>query len=45
MAGISGAVLLMWIPFYMYGKRIRVATNEWRIMKSIQWDVDREVGE
>jgi hypothetical protein len=45
MAGISSAVLLMWIPFYIYGKRIRYATNEWRVMKSIQWNVDREVGE
>ncbi|KIW99951.1 uncharacterized protein Z518_10879 [Rhinocladiella mackenziei CBS 650.93] len=45
MAGISAAVLLGWIFFFVFGKRIRHASVKWRIMKSAQWDLDREVGE
>jgi len=45
MAGISGAVLIMFIPFYFFGKRIRHATIAWPIMKLVQWNDDREVGE
>ncbi|KAL1636379.1 hypothetical protein SLS58_009872 [Diplodia intermedia] len=46
MAGISGAVLLGWIPFYLFGKRIRHATWQWGfVRKMAHWDQDREVGE
>lgn len=46
MAGISGAVMLFAIPFFFWGKRIRHATWNWPIMKSIvHWHADREVGE
>jgi hypothetical protein len=46
MAGISGAILILWIPFYIYGKRIREASLKWPVMKElIHWDLDREVGE
>ncbi|KAK7538432.1 major facilitator superfamily domain-containing protein [Phyllosticta citribraziliensis] len=46
MAGITGAVILGFIPFYFYGKRIRHATWKWRIVRScVHWDQDREVGE
>lgn len=46
MAGISGAVLIGWIPFYIWGKNIRLATFRWRVMtKLIGWSEDREVGE
>ncbi|TVY88518.1 putative MFS-type transporter [Lachnellula willkommii] len=45
MAGISAAVLICWVPLYIWGKRIRHATWEWRIMKFVHWDEDREVGE
>lgn len=45
MAGISAAILLMWIPFYIYGKQIRHASLKWKVMKTVVWDVDREVGE
>jgi hypothetical protein len=45
MAGISAAILLLWVPFYFFGKRIRFATQKWRVMKSISWNIDREVGE
>ncbi|KAK0660583.1 Protein HOL1 [Lasiodiplodia hormozganensis] len=46
MAGISGAVMLGWIPFYLFGKRIRHATWQWGFVKKLaHWDQDREVGE
>lgn len=46
MAGISGAVMLGWIPFYVWGKRIRHATWQWGFVRRMaHWDEDREVGE
>jgi hypothetical protein len=46
MAGISAAILILWIPMYFYGKRIRQASIQWPIMRDlIRWDLDREVGE
>lgn len=46
MAGISVAVLLFWIPLYIWGNRIREATLKWDLMtKTIGWSEDREVGE
>ncbi|ENH66404.1 hypothetical protein FOC1_g10002430 [Fusarium oxysporum f. sp. cubense race 1] len=46
MAGISGAVILCWIPMYIWGQRIRHATWNWGyIEKFVHWNVDREVGE
>lgn len=45
MVGISAAVLLFWIPFYVWGKRIRHATWNWKVISYVHWDEDREVGE
>lgn len=46
MAGISGAVLIMWVPFYIWGKKIRQATMKWYVLTNvIGWSEDREVGE
>ncbi|KKY16834.1 putative mfs transporter [Phaeomoniella chlamydospora] len=46
MAGISAGVLILWIPLFIWGKRIRMATMEWKLVKTvIRWDEDREVGE
>ncbi|KAG9570652.1 MFS transporter, partial [Aureobasidium melanogenum] len=46
MAGISAAVLLGWVPFYIWGSRIRAATHKWSLLtKTIGWTEDREVGE
>ncbi len=45
MAGISAAILFCWIPFYLFGKKVRHATIKWRIMKRVNWHLDREVGE
>lgn len=46
MAGISAAVLLGWVPFYILGGRIRAATHKWGLLtRTIGWSEDREVGE
>ena len=46
MAGISGVVLLMWVPLYIWGRQIRMATLKWRLVQNlIGWDKDRETGE
>jgi hypothetical protein len=45
MAGIAAAVLLCWIPLYVWGKQIRHATWKWRVTSIVKWDEDREVGE
>ncbi|KAG5654978.1 hypothetical protein KAF25_011009 [Fusarium avenaceum] len=46
MAGISGGVLLFWIPMYIWGRQVRQATWSWGfIEKTVHWHKDREVGE
>jgi hypothetical protein len=45
MAGISFAVLALWIPLYIWGKRIRHATIKWSVMRYAHWEADRETGE
>lgn len=45
MAGISASIIVLWVPLYIWGARIRRATWEWPIMSTIRWDEDREVGE
>ncbi|KAL6804710.1 MFS general substrate transporter [Trichoderma sp. SZMC 28013] len=45
MAGIAGGVLIMWIPFYFWGKKIRHYSWNWGVISFIHWDNDREVGE
>ncbi|UKZ51371.1 hypothetical protein TrVGV298_005130 [Trichoderma virens] len=45
MAGIAGGVLIMWIPLYFWGKKIRHYSWKWRVISFIHWDNDREVGE
>lgn len=46
MAGISVAILILWVPMYYFGSRIRHATIDWPVMKNIiEWNEDREVGE
>ncbi|KAJ4415108.1 hypothetical protein N0V82_007547 [Gnomoniopsis sp. IMI 355080] len=45
MAGISASIIVLWVPLYLWGARIRHATWEWPIMSTIHWDQDREVGE
>lgn len=45
MAGISAAVLIFWVPLYIWGKRIRHATWNWGVTSYVHWDEDREVGE
>lgn len=45
MAGFSFFILALWIPIYIWGRRIRHATLNWRAMKLAHWDIDRETGE
>ncbi|OAQ99203.1 hypothetical protein LLEC1_02269 [Akanthomyces lecanii] len=45
MAGISAAVIIMWIPLYLWGKALRTKTWKWRFMSLVRWSDDREVGE
>ncbi|KAJ5912133.1 uncharacterized protein N7473_001436 [Penicillium subrubescens] len=45
MAAICGGVLICWIPFFIWGKKIREKTLSWRVMSWVRWDDDREVGE
>lgn len=45
MAAISAAVIFMWVPLYVWGKRIRHVTWQWPVVSYIHWDEDREVGE
>lgn len=45
MAGIAGAVLILWIPLYFWGKQIRHNSWKWRVISFVHWDNDREVGE
>ena len=44
MAGIASAVLMLWVPLYIWGRQIRLATLRWSLMtKTIGWNEDREV--
>jgi hypothetical protein len=46
MAAIAAAVLLMSAPLYVWGRRVRAATLEWRMFASVvRWADDRDVGE
>ncbi len=46
MAAISGGFLLLTVPLYLFGARIRTASFKWRIMNLIGWNADRDdVGE
>ncbi|KAL4874498.1 MFS transporter [Aspergillus karnatakaensis] len=45
MAGFSFVILGLWIPLYIWGKQIRHATFQWRVMQLIHWNSDRETGE
>ena len=45
MAGIAAAILILWIPLFFYGKRVRVAVHHASYMQWVKWDDDRESGE
>lgn len=46
MAGISAAVLVLWLPLYIWGKSLRRATWSWPVVgAAVHWADDREVGE
>ncbi|KAI3544740.1 hypothetical protein CABS01_03026 [Colletotrichum abscissum] len=45
MAGIASAVLVLWVPLFVWGKAIRHESWKWPIIRYIHWNEDREVGE
>lgn len=45
MAGISAAVIMLWVPLYMWGSRIRHVTWSWPMVSYVHWHADRETGE
>lgn len=45
MAGISAAVIILWAPLYAWGKKIRIITWSWPLVRNTHWHVDRETGE
>jgi hypothetical protein len=45
MAAFSFVILALWVPLYVWGKRIRHATLKGRVMRLVHWDSDRETGE
>ena len=45
LAGICAAILILWIPLFLWGKQIRVWSLGLRVMKGVHWGEDREVGE
>lgn len=45
MAALSAAALLMGVPLYLWGKRIRHVSWQWPVISYIHWHADREVGE
>lgn len=42
MAAISGAVFLLALPLWIWGKSIRQASLKWRIFRIIEWNADRD---
>ncbi|KAL0938790.1 uncharacterized protein CTRU02_205400 [Colletotrichum truncatum] len=45
MAGIASAVLVMWVPLFVWGRLVRHESWKWPIVSYIHWSKDREVGE
>ncbi|KAG8165283.1 hypothetical protein KVR01_005558 [Diaporthe batatas] len=45
MAGISAAILVLWVPLYVWGRHIRHVTWSWPAISYVHWSEDREVGE
>lgn len=45
MAGISAAILILWVVLYVWGRHIRHVTWSWPVISYVHWSEDREVGE
>ncbi len=45
LAAANALIFLAWIPFYIWGKKIRHLSIQWPLFRHVRWDVDREVGE
>ncbi|KAG6363308.1 hypothetical protein INS49_008405 [Diaporthe citri] len=45
MAGIAAAILILWVPLYVWGRHVRHVTWSWPVISYVHWSEDREVGE
>ncbi|ROW16299.1 hypothetical protein VPNG_01893 [Cytospora leucostoma] len=45
MAGISAAIIVLWVPMYIWGRQIRHVTWSWPVISYVHWHEDRETGE
>lgn len=45
LAGIVFGWLALALLLFIWGKRLREKSLEWRFIRLIQWDLDRETGE
>ncbi|KAK7745338.1 hypothetical protein SLS53_002834 [Cytospora paraplurivora] len=45
MAGIAAAVIVLWVPIYIWGRTIRHVTWSWPVISYVHWHEDRETGE
>jgi hypothetical protein len=45
LAGTCAAILVLWIPLYIWGKEIRIWSLGLSALQGVRWDADREVGE
>lgn len=44
--GSFGGLIILGVPFFIWGARIRSATWNWApVRKFVHWDQDREIGE
>jgi hypothetical protein len=45
LAGIVFGWLTLALPLYIWGKPLRQKSLEWKFVRLVQWDLDRETGE
>ncbi|THY69413.1 MFS general substrate transporter [Aureobasidium pullulans] len=45
LAGIVFAWLALALPLYIWGKQLRQKSLDWKFIRLVQWDLDRETGE
>lgn len=47
--GTLAGIIFLWfalaLPLYIWGKQLRRKSLDWKFVRLIQWDLDRETGE